>query len=131
MAWASEQNDVKDRFTVEWLRKGDPWQAALTVLGHQNASYASQCASQWPFDPYVIAKRKQLLAEQGEEAFLPTKVDLAREIWRDAENCRDPADKTRNLRLYAEVMGFVEKPDGKGAKGGVIAVTLTPNEVKI
>lgn len=130
MTWVTDQ-ELKDRFAVEWLRKGDPWPAALAVIGNQDPGRASQVAAQWPFDPYVKAKRQELIDESGEEAFLPTRADLARKVWQEAENQRNAAsDRTRNYRLYAEIMGLVEK-EAKGAKGGVVAVRLTDTEAKI
>lgn len=132
MSWSNEQNVLKDRFAVEWLRKGDPWLAALAVLGNQDTGKASVCASTWPFDAYVIRKRNELLAEHGEDYFLPSKADLARKVWDEAGKYNAAAaDKTRNYRLYAEIMGFVEKPDGKASKGGVVTIKLNDADSKL
>ncbi len=135
MAWTSEQpkpndaqNELKNRFALEWLRRGDPWPAALAVLGHQDPGKASLAASSWPFDPYVIAKRNALLEEFGEDYFLPSKADLARTVWNEAMNLRTAIDKTRNLRLYAEIMGFVAKDVGKGKLSGNVTVTLADGD---
>ena len=132
MAWVTDQ-ELKDRFAVEWLRKGDPWPAALAVIGHQDPGRASQVAAQWPFDPYVKAQRARLIEENGEEYYLPTKTDLARKVWQDAENDRLTAkDRTSNYRLYAEIMGFIEKDAGKGGKlDGNITVTLAESDQKL
>lgn len=130
--WSTEINTLKDRFAEMWLRKGDPWLAAQAVLGTQNIGYTSQCASQWPFDDYVKAKRQELLDEHGEEYFLPTKADLARKVWNEAINERvTPQDRNRNARLYAEIMGFVEKPDAKGGKNGIVTIRVNDDDSKL
>ena len=63
----------------------------------------------WVKDPIVTEKQKELLAEYGEEYFLPSKVDTARDIWNRAKACHDPDQYSKLMRLYADVRGFIEK----------------------
>src|SRR5690606_38718084 len=43
-------------------------------------------------------------------AFLPTKAELAREVWRIGTNPRTSVDeRLKALRLYADVRGYIEK----------------------
>lgn len=84
--------------------------AARTVFGDNDLGSAIEAARDWPSDPYVKAKQKELLKEFGPDAFLPTKQDLARDVYEitRAEKVSN-SEKLAAFRLYADIRGFIEK----------------------
>jgi hypothetical protein len=133
--WPSDAqiNEEKRAFVRAWLKISDPFKAAVAVFGPLQASKCLKVADEWPKDSLVLALKEELLEENGEEAFLPSKAELARRVIDTADGFIQVENKLKALRLYAEVMGFIAKPENdNGPKGaGVVAVTLTPNEAKL
>lgn len=107
--WARDETPQKDAFAVAWLKHGDPFPAALEVFGHENGGVAILFSSLWAKDPYVLRKRQELIDERGEEGFLPSKAEIARKILAVHDAATFADEKTRALRLYAEVMGHITK----------------------
>lgn len=133
--WPSEAviNDEKRAFVKAWLKVSDPFKAAVAVFGPLQASKCLKIADEWPKDPLVLHLKEELLETDGEEAFLPSKAELARKVIDTADGFIHVESKLKALRLYAEVMGFIVKPESdNGPKGaGVVAVSLTPTEAKL
>lgn len=130
--WPSEQEDKK-AFAIAWLKQSDPFKAAVSVFGPTQAGKCLKIADEWPNDPFVIQYYNELLEEKGEEAFLPTKAAVARKVMETAEGFIHVDNKLKAFRLYAEIMGYITKPEaGDGPKGGgIVAVSLTPTEAKL
>lgn len=109
----SEDKDDKEYkgYFAEFLIESpdDPFTAALKVFP-QNTQRALRIAQEWPRDPYVLSEVKRLKAEGGDMDGLPTKADLAREIWNTAKGNVEPDEKVKLLKLYGEVRGFIDKP---------------------
>lgn len=130
--WPSEIEEKK-AFAIAWLKQSDPFKAAVDVFGPTNAGKCLKVADEWPRDPFVLQCQKDLIEEQGEEAFLPTKAAAARKVLDIADGFAHADYKLKALRLYAEIMGYIVKPEaGDGPKnGGVVAVPMTPTETKL
>jgi hypothetical protein len=105
-----DEAEQKKAFAAEWLRNPDAFKAALAVVGTQDAGRALFMSNNWVIDPLVLQLKAELLDEHGAKAFLPTKEEFARSILDLAEVARATEDKLKALRLFGEVMGFIEKP---------------------
>jgi len=105
------EEELKAEFARLLLRTPeDPFKAAL-MLFPDNTSRALRVANEWPADPEVIAAQAAIVEDEGEMSFLPTKADLARSIWSRMQGDRIcPEDFAKLGKLYAEVRGFIEKP---------------------
>lgn len=126
------EKELKVAFAAGYLKNPtNPFKVAIDLLGDDdpgNTSDAAYMANRWPKDPEVIAEMQRLESKEGELAFLPTKADLARKIWDTANRPLDPADSAKLLKLYGEVMGFIEKP---GTNVNVDARNLSRNVMVI
>ncbi len=101
---------LKAEYAKLLLKITDPFKAALQLFP-DNTSRALRVANEWPTDPEVVAAQAAFLDEDGELSFLPTKADLARNIWDRMQNERIcPDDYAKLGKLYADVRGFIEKP---------------------
>jgi hypothetical protein len=112
----------KTKFAELLLKTPDnPFKAAMGVFDETgDALYAS---IHWPEDDFVKAEQKRILDEKGKAHFLPDKERLSHMIINEAEQARDPGDKHKMFRLYAEVNGMIDKP------GTNVTVTNTNNRV--
>lgn len=103
----------KKRFAYQILLEPDePYKAGLAAYPEKDNYHnhmAMVVAQDWLNDVDIHLLKRQLIAEHGEDFFLPTKQDLAREIWKTAKNGKT-SEKLAAQRLYAEVRGFIEKP---------------------
>jgi hypothetical protein len=108
--------DQKRQFAAALLRTGDGFKAAIEVVG-DDPGFALQISNIWRNDPLVKAEQERLLSTQDAKQFLPTKEAQARDIWAMATNdLTSVEDRLKAHRLYAEVMGHIEKP---AAQGGI------------
>lgn len=124
----AESNLLKDLFALALLRQPDnPFQAAVKIFGTDTAR-ALDISHRWPNDQYVLSKQAELLAEFGEEAFLPNKHDLARKLYELADTLTDGKEKIAALRLYADVRGYIEK---QTAIANVTNNTVVQNRVMV
>lgn len=103
------EDNEKRAFAREWLRLNDPFKAALAVVG-ANAGRALQISNEWVKDVTVLGYKAELIDEHGERSFLPTKEAFAMRVLDVAETARATEDKLKALRLFGEVMGYIEKP---------------------
>lgn len=87
----------------------DPFKAALAVFPYDTAK-ALAVSKEWPRDEEIIGLCDKLIQDEGEGAFLPTKEDLARAVFKRAERSLEDADAFKGYKLYADIMGHVEKP---------------------
>lgn len=105
---AEELSAKKAQFAELLLRNPQAFEVAL-VLYPNDTSKALRVATEWPNDPQVKTLQQSLL--DGEEDFLPTKRDAAMLAFAIAKDeSKFAEDRLKALRLYAEIRGFIEKP---------------------
>lgn len=111
IAWPTDETALKDKFAELLLRTpNDAFNVAVQVFG-SDTMRALQISQEWPLDFYVMQKQADLLAEQGDDAFLPSKAELARRIYTVGDTSTDAKDKLAAYKLYAEVRGFIQKAE--------------------
>lgn len=107
--FAQEQTS-KEAFVREWLKTGDPFKAAMNVWPN-NTGRALRASWEYPIDPQILELRAKILADEGERAFLPTKEELARDVYGLSQQSTRPIEeRLKGYRLYAEIMGYIDKP---------------------
>lgn len=85
--------------------------ACLVFPANDQLGKALQVAQQWPNDPLVRAEQTRILGTGDARAFLPTKEVQAQAIYALAEDKMAAVeDRLKAHKLYAELMGFIEKP---------------------
>lgn len=123
-----------EQVTTPWQRYGDPARkrayaafarvrpdteagrfeaACLTFPDDADDNLARQAAIEYRFDRVVIEEMARLASAEP-EAGLPTKAEQARDIYNLAKGAAAVDDKLKAHKLYAELMGYVQKP----AQGG-------------
>lgn len=117
--------EEKEKFANAFLEMKDPFKAALFVFEGMPTQKALKAATEWPNDPEVKGFIKAIKDKEESIDTLATKKDLAQDIWDRMQNCRFPDDYSKLAKLYAEVRGFIEKPDNKPV------VTINQNRVMV
>ena len=96
----------------------DPFKAALEVFP-DNTQKALWAANYWPNDAEVISFKNRIKESSDEFSFLPSKAELAHDIWMRMHGEGYVAGKVISIgaddyaklaKLYADVRGFIEKP---------------------
>lgn len=108
------EKEEKAAFAALLIRSPtQPFEAALEIISDpDDIGRALKAATEWPLDPEVIAFKKELLKGDGELNFLPSKADFAKLIWEKMEGkFIDIEDFTKLGKLYADVRGFIVKPE--------------------
>jgi hypothetical protein len=105
------KEELKKSYARELLKHpGDPFAAALGLAG-DDTSLALIMANEWVQDAVVVDELYRLRQERG-QGDLPTKEDLAHNLWSRAHNGRvDTSDYVQLVRLYAQIMDFMPKKD--------------------
>lgn len=105
------ERDLKTSFAGAWLSSpDDPFKAAFSIFA--DPGIACKAATVWIKDAFVKAEKIRLLEENGLKAFLPTKEDQAKDVYEMAtDKSLDQDIRIKAHRLYAEIMGNIEKPD--------------------
>jgi len=99
----------KFEYAISLLRHPeDPFKAALSVWPNDTAT-ALSASKDLPNDPDVKTMCDELVMENGQAAFLPTKEDLARAVWQRANKTLDPEVAFKGYKLYADIRGFIDK----------------------
>lgn len=105
------ESELKEQFAKILLKNPEnPFEAALKIFP-EDVNTALQIATEWPADPLVINATNDILEDEDELSFLPNKAKLARHIWGKLDGeyiCNE--DYVKLAKLYAEVLGFIEKP---------------------
>jgi len=117
--------EEKEKFALAFLDFKDPFKAALFVCEGMPTQKALKMATEWPNDLEVKGFIKAIKDKEESIENLPNKKDLAQAIWDKMESCRFPEDYAKLAKLYAEVRGFIEKPDNKPV------VTINQNRVMV
>lgn len=101
----------KTRFAELLLKTPDnPFKAAMGICG-EDTGRALLVSSEWPDDPFVISEQKRLLDELGADHFLPTREELGRMVYQSAQDAKFEENKVKFLKLYADIRGFIAKPE--------------------
>ena len=103
--------EAKEKFARLLLKEpSDPFAVAIKVFP-DDTKKALRVANEWPSDVDVLAFQAKATEEEGELAFLPTKGQLCREVWDVMhDKYTDAATFAKLGKLYAEIRGFIEKP---------------------
>lgn len=117
--------EQKEKFAQALLDCNEPFKAALYICNGMPTQHALKIATDWPNDPEVKGFIKAIKDKEESIDTLPNKKDLAQAIWDKMEACRFPEDYAKLAKLYAEVRGFIEKPDNKPV------VTINQNRVMV
>lgn len=130
MAWQSDINSKKRLFAYHWLRTpNDAFKAGIVVFGQSNAGMALMACSDWVNDPIVLDERDRLIKEKGPLAFMPDRYETARMSLAVFEQSRDPENKLKALKLYADIMGHI--PKDTNSMTGQFNVVLSATDAKI
>jgi hypothetical protein len=106
------EDRLKEIFVAEWLKTGDPFKAGLATFP-TDSGRAMRVSWDWPKDPEVLDYRAQLIADAEREetvAGLPTKHQLAKEVYQYAATLFDPEQKLSGYKLTAQILGYIERP---------------------
>lgn len=104
------EHQLKYQFAKMLLGGVEPFKAALKLFP-DNTNRALRIANEWPVDIEVEQLTDKIIAEEGEEQFLPNRAELARSVWdRMHHQFTMIEDFTKLGKLYADVMGFIQKP---------------------
>jgi len=104
------RDDKKREFALRLLEaRGDAHAAALRCEPFDVPSRL-WLLNEGPGDPVVLAEYDRIVAERGHASFLPDKHALAAAIFDAGQKARDTDDKIKAFKLYADVMGYIEKP---------------------
>lgn len=101
--------EMKTKFAEASLRyPTQPFKAATTVFPQhiQAALFVSQ---EWLHDEFVLAEKDRLLSENGPDHYLPSKYELAHEVFALATGTAIAEDKIKAFKLYAEIQGMISK----------------------
>lgn len=98
-------------FAAQLLRHNDDAGKAAFAMT-PDVGLALQWAKLWPKDAFVLAEKERLLGTSLATDFLPTKEQQAKAVYILAEAPLTPVeDRLKAHRLYAELRGFIEKPN--------------------
>lgn len=106
------ENEVefKKQFAHNLLLHDDPQKAAFATL--TNPGHALFIAVNWVNDPVVKAEVEALMQSKGAKKFLPSKERQAKDVYAIAcDTGKGTEERLKAHRLYAEIMGFIEKPN--------------------
>lgn len=121
-------DDLKRAFAEVLLRMpDDPYGAARLVEPHMGK--AQFISAYWLHDPLVVAHMETTYAVKGAAAVIPTKDEFAASVLKLAHEYKTADSKLDFLKLFASVVGYIEKPSGMG--GGNTTINNTVNKVMI
>ncbi len=116
----AELETLKKRFAAELLlNPNEPYKAAQTVFG-LDTGRALFASNFWPKDDFVRDEMERLLKEHGAAHFLPSKVDIAREIITVARAGKTASEQFAGYRLYADIMGMMPEKSNNGGNTSVL-----------
>lgn len=104
------ERELKTKFAEALLKNPDDAQACAFQV-FDSPGQALQLAYKWASDPEVLAIRDELIEKNGLRSYLPSKEQQAKDIYVMAEDIKlDTESRLKAHRLYAEIMGNIEKP---------------------
>lgn len=122
-----DTRQAKRLFADAWLRcLSDPFRAAMSVFP-AHSQLALEASRFWPLDPEVLAFQTELIAENGEDAYLPSKAAMVQRAMSIADDQSASGElKLKALELAAKLRNFMPKTDGTGT-----TVNVNNNRVMI
>jgi hypothetical protein len=119
-AFIIQDKELKEQFAEKLLRSSEGVLAWLNERSGGNFQLALQREMQWPKDPYVIHVKKSLLDHFGEEYFLPSKVQILKDLYAIAHEkteggryTLDGKGRIEALDRYAKIRGYYEDGEKK------------------
>lgn len=113
--------DLKREFAEELLRAPTAAFDIALRLSLGNYEHATRRSQSWPSDPLVVAHQKDLLAAHGEEYFLPSKAQIAWDLYFMAhekteygKHKLDGKDRIAALAAHAKIRGFDDEQVSRG-----------------
>lgn len=85
-----------------------PEKAAVAV--EPRLTHSSYILTHWQYDREVNEIMEAAFLSKGAKAKIPSKDEFAASLISDANECRDKEIKLDFLKLFATVMGYIEKP---------------------
>lgn len=118
------EQELKRKFAERCLFNPNNKFVAALECTNGNQQLAMKMLETWLYDPEVKQYEVELLAERGEDAFLPTKAQLVNRLMGRLENpgCDDESF-VKMMRLTADMLGMIEKP------GVTVNNNITTNKV--
>lgn len=105
----SDDHQMKLAFAEALLvNPEDAFQAAFSIEG--DPGKCLKMVNEWVKDSIVVDEMLKLEGERGPDGFLPSKNRVARMLFDDIENCKDPSERRKMIRDYSELRGFIAKP---------------------
>lgn len=103
-------DELKNIFAKEFLKNSkNPFQITSKLFpGQFQAAYVA--SMEWPNDPVVLAAMQSASVSDDDADRLPTRADLAELLWARMKSA-EPEDLAKLAKVYAEVRGFIEKPN--------------------
>jgi len=103
-----DDDEKKRAFAFNLLKNPNkPIEAAKAVFPDDMAT-ACTVSVAWVNDGKIVQYQQELLKEYGEEHFLPSKADVARELYRiGAQQPAEDRDKIKALETYSRLMGYL------------------------
>lgn len=100
---------LKLQFAAVYVRENNAAAAAMAIIP-DNPGRALMCIQTLLTDPIVVAEIARIKDNVDPKSLLPSKFDVARDIFDRAKLTQDNEEYTKLMRLYGDVMGFIEKP---------------------
>jgi len=108
---ADEATTKKKEFAAALMRDPlHPEKAALSI--ESRATHVSYILNNWQYDREVNGYMAEIREEKGAAATIPTKEEFAATLFSEGNAARTSDVKLDYFKLFAEVMGYIDK--GKG-----------------
>lgn len=124
-------DDAKAAFAAFLFKNpNDPFGAAKHVLGNSvGVTDVATMAHIFKTDPFVLSEMKRIAEAEQNEDTLPSKADLAREIWDWVTNsANEIEDKIKAAKLYAEIRGYIDKPAAPNTNPDIVPSVMVVRE---
>lgn len=110
-AIVNSEEELKTRFAQALLLKPDDLFGAAFSVFPNDTGKALQIASLWKNDPFVKLEMIRLMSDGDGRAYLPSKEQQCKDIYEIANSDKvDEEIRLKAHRLFAELMGHIEKP---------------------
>lgn len=116
---------LKKLFAAAWLRQPENPFAAAREVEPDHPGRQVYISREWLEDPVVLAERDRLVALLGPIARVPTKEDLALEIYR--RKCKNDSEQLAYYKFFAELMGYTDPKTAGGINiNNMVGVRVMP-----
>ena len=106
------ESELKKKFAFILLEEKNPFKAALRLFpeDEENTGEALRIAHTWPGDEDVLKYQEKFIEEGLDLKLLPSKAELAKDVWDRMQSFVADEDYVKLAKLYADIRGFIEKP---------------------